>query len=100
MIRSGVPGGSQTRYQLCAPQPFRRIDIMRSGPSTTQTVRYWRMLRVSDTADDENRKTCWPIPVAGPMRHDGEVLSAQFSADGQRVVTASRDKTARVWMRR
>ena len=26
------------------------------------------MLRVSDTADDENRKTCWPIPVAGPMR--------------------------------
>ena len=70
---------------------------MRSGHSTTQTVRYWRMLRVSDTADDENRKTCWPIPVAGPMRHDGEVCSAQFSADGQRVVTASGDKTARVW---
>src|SRR6202030_2982242 len=74
-----------------------RIDIMRSGHSTTQTVRYWRILRVSDTADDENRKTCWPIPVAGPMRHDGEVCSAQFSADGQRVVTASGDKTARVW---
>src|SRR6266478_6945999 len=70
---------------------------MRSVHSATQTVRYWRMLRVSDTADDENRKTCWPIPVAGPMRHDGEVLSAQLSADGQRVVTASRDKTARVW---
>ena len=55
------------------------------------------MLRVSDTADDENRKTCWPIPVAALMRHDGEVRSAQFSADRQRVVTASRDKTARVW---
>ena len=55
------------------------------------------MLRVSDTADDENRKTCWPIPVAGPMRHDREVRSAQFSADGPRVVTASGDKTARVW---
>jgi WD40 repeat protein len=63
----------------------------------TQTVRYWRMLRVSDTADDENRKTCWPIPVAGPMRHDGEVLSAQFSADRQRVATASGDNTVRVW---
>jgi hypothetical protein len=25
------------------------------------------MLRVSDTADDENRKTCWPIPVAALM---------------------------------
>jgi len=70
---------------------------MHSGHSTTQTVRYSRTLRVSDTADDKNRKTCWPIPVAGPMRHDGEVLSAQFSADGQRLVTASRDKTAQVW---
>ena len=31
------------------------------------------------------------------MKHDGEVNSAQFSPDGQRVVTASWDKTARVW---
>ena len=31
------------------------------------------------------------------MKHDGTVSSAQFSADGQRVVTASWDKTARVW---
>ncbi len=54
---------------------------MHSGHSTTQTVRYSRTLRVSDTADDENRKTCWPIPVAGPMRHAGEVLSAQFSVN-------------------
>src|SRR6202023_2256163 len=76
-----VRGNLPVALTLCAP--------------ATQTVRYWRMLRVSDTADDENRKTCWPIPVAGPMRHDGEVCSAQFSADGQRVVTASGDKTAR-----
>jgi hypothetical protein len=31
------------------------------------------------------------------MKHDAGVYSAQFSADGQRVVTASGDKTARVW---
>jgi WD40 repeat protein len=31
------------------------------------------------------------------MKHDGGVNSAQFSADGQRVVTASGDQTARVW---
>ena len=34
---------------------------------------------------------------ASPMRHDGEVNSAQFSADGRWVVTASYDHTARVW---
>ena len=39
----------------------------------------------------------WAIPVADPMRHDEAVFSAQFSADGQRIVTASFDKTARVW---
>jgi dipeptidyl aminopeptidase/acylaminoacyl peptidase len=31
------------------------------------------------------------------MRHEGDVDSAQFSPDGQRVVTASADKTAQVW---
>ena len=35
--------------------------------------------------------------IREPMRRDDAVLSAQFNADGQRVVTASRDKTARVW---
>jgi energy-coupling factor transporter ATP-binding protein EcfA2 len=38
----------------------------------------------------------WPV-VTGAMKHDDWVYSAHFSADGQRVVTASRDKTARVW---
>ena len=38
----------------------------------------------------------WPV-VASAMKHDGEVNSAHFSTDGQRVVTASGDKTARVW---
>jgi WD domain, G-beta repeat len=38
----------------------------------------------------------WPV-VTGAMKHAGVVNSAQFSADGQRVVTASEDKTARVW---
>ena len=38
----------------------------------------------------------WPA-VTGAIKHDDQVLSAQFSADGQRVVTASVDHTARVW---
>ena len=31
-------------------------------------------------------------PIGEPMKHEGAVTSAQFSPDGQRVVTASEDK--------
>jgi WD40 repeat protein len=35
--------------------------------------------------------------VATLQGHTGSVLSAEFSADGTRVVTASEDHTARLW---
>src|SRR5439155_2353246 len=36
-------------------------------------------------------------PIGEPMKHEHGVSSAQFSPDGQRVVTASDDSTARLW---
>ena len=36
-------------------------------------------------------------PLTKPFKHEGSVRSASFSVDGTRVVTASEDKTARVW---
>jgi WD40 repeat protein len=33
----------------------------------------------------------------GPLRHRGEVATASFSPDGERVLTASQDGTARLW---
>lgn len=38
----------------------------------------------------------YALPVS-LMRHDGDVLSAEFSPDGKRIVTASEDNSARVW---
>jgi WD40 repeat protein len=38
----------------------------------------------------------WPLPLSVRMRHPGKILSAYFSPDGGKVVTASQD-TARVW---
>ena len=43
------------------------------------------------------RQLSWCVPLTGSMPHHGGINSAQFSPDGQRVVTASTDKTARVW---
>ena len=39
----------------------------------------------------------WYVPLTGSLRHNKGVFSAQFSPDGQRVVTASLDGTARRW---
>src|SRR6266550_3700999 len=39
----------------------------------------------------------WHVPLTDAMRHAAGVSSAQFSPDGQRVVTASVDRTARLW---
>jgi WD40 repeat protein len=36
-------------------------------------------------------------PVSPPLEHQGSVNAAAFSPDGTRVVTASGDRTARVW---
>jgi WD40 repeat protein len=37
------------------------------------------------------------LPLVSSLGHQAEVSNAAFSPDGTRVVTASRDKTARVW---
>src|SRR5207247_2689663 len=36
-------------------------------------------------------------PLTEPLRHRANVDSVQFSPDGERVVTAAQDNTARVW---
>ena len=53
------------------------------------------------TASEDNTARLWDATngkaLGEPMRHGDKVTSAQFSPDGQRVVTVSYDKTARLW---
>ena len=42
-------------------------------------------------------QTSSPGVIGAPMEHDAIIYSARFSPDGKRIVTASKDGTARVW---
>ncbi|OJT21797.1 hypothetical protein BO221_23775 [Archangium sp. Cb G35] len=53
-----------------------------------ETSRDWRALAMESLVRSELEIT---------LHHEDEVVSAAFSPDGQRIVTASWDKTARVW---
>ena len=39
----------------------------------------------------------WDLALTEPLRHEARVRAAAFSLDGARIVTASDDKTARIW---
>ena len=39
----------------------------------------------------------WPLPLTAVMSHSDAILSASFSPDGSKIVTTSRDTTARLW---
>lgn len=63
--------------------PFLASSLRLSGGAATRTALFALLVAVR-----------WPT---GVMPHQGRVISASFSADGTRVVTASDDRTARIW---
>eukprot|EP00735_Rhodelphis_limneticus_P013639 TRINITY_DN7590_c0_g1::TRINITY_DN7590_c0_g1_i1::g.1931::m.1931 TRINITY_DN7590_c0_g1::TRINITY_DN7590_c0_g1_i1::g.1931 ORF type:complete len:781 (-),score=109.97,sp/Q00808/HETE1_PODAS/36.36/1e-50,sp/Q00808/HETE1_PODAS/36.03/8e-50,sp/Q00808/HETE1_PODAS/34.17/4e-39,sp/Q00808/HETE1_PODAS/30.69/1e-29,sp/Q00808/HETE1_PODAS/32.00/3e-16,WD40/PF00400.27/2.3e-11,WD40/PF00400.27/6e-09,WD40/PF00400.27/0.0074,WD40/PF00400.27/1.6e-06,WD40/PF00400.27/5.9e-09,WD40/PF00400.27/1.5e-08,WD40/PF00400.27/2e-11,zf-B_bo len=61
--------------------------------SADNTVGVWSTTSRRDGGASENDYTC----IARLDEHTGSVKSAEFSTDGKFLVTASLDKTARVW---
>ncbi|MCI0539009.1 MAG: WD40 repeat domain-containing serine/threonine-protein kinase [Verrucomicrobiales bacterium] len=62
--------------------------ILRSDPNN-----YVAASRLISALTDRN----FPLPVFDPLRHQDEVYLASFSPGGRRILTASRDGTARIW---
>ena len=52
---------------------------------------------LSETIRALEQALAGPLELSPPLQHEGAVMSAWFNPDGKRVVTASKDKTARVW---
>jgi WD40 repeat protein/tetratricopeptide (TPR) repeat protein len=57
--------------------------------------------RIITTVPSDSAAMIWDLhtgkALAGPLRHELNLTCAEFSPDGQRVLTASLDQTARVW---
>ncbi len=54
-------------------------------------------LAVAEWLLNEMTQRSFPLPLLEPIRHEDHVLSARFSPDGSRILTVSRNNTARVW---
>jgi WD40 repeat protein/serine/threonine protein kinase len=82
----GDSSGSSARF---SPDGLRVVTAGGAWLGVPNPVRKSGSARVWDALTGQ--------PLTEPLRHEGEVRSAEFSPDGLRVVTASEDGTARVW---
>jgi WD40 repeat protein/DNA-binding winged helix-turn-helix (wHTH) protein len=64
------------------------------GRALDLAIRGWDLAHTSETKIALTR--AWPQTL-NILRHDGDVVVAVFSPDGERILTASDDHTARVW---
>ena len=88
-------GASQTMPLCSMPLAIGTIGSLAIDP-------LGRRIAAAGTENDAALLEFTASGCAAPQRlvgHSGQIYSAQFSADGQWLVTASLDKTARVWQR-
>lgn len=80
------------------------VSLARYSEETGKNAQALAQLAQALRLNPENRETSgiattqlsWYVPLIGSMRHDAVVISAQFSPDGQRVVTVGYND-ARLW---
>jgi WD40 repeat protein len=85
----------------------KRCGVMRHGGSVNYvSFSHDKPTTLIVTASSDQTARMWQVPkgcpaelspVGSPMHHGAPVRSANFSHDGRSVITASYDRTARVW---
>jgi WD40 repeat protein/DNA-binding winged helix-turn-helix (wHTH) protein len=64
------------------------------GQALNLAIRSWNMSRTKETYIALTKALPQTLSI---LNHDNRVLNAVFSPDGQRILTASEDNTARIW---
>src|SRR5216117_2744683 len=87
--------GAQSVQYPHRPTPESVFDLIPRYPPTL----FFFFLMIRRPPRSTQGRTLFPYTTLfrSPLRHEGWVSAASFSPDGQRIVTASRDRTARVW---
>jgi len=82
----------------------RASEMLDRGDANLGVIHLARVLRncptnrfVAERLMAEINQRNFLLPVIGPLQHGDRVTGARFSPDGQRIVSVSHDKTARIW---
>ena len=104
-----TPGEESNAASLWDVQTGRQLIVMKHNEEV-KSAHFSKDAKRIVTVSDDGTARVWDAqtgqPLTEPLKHDLDplytnrlhmVCSAEFSQDGKRVVTASRDGTARVW---
>ena len=98
-VATGSEDGTARVWDVASGLPF--IEV-RGGAGLVEDVAFSHPKDPGDpqllaTASSDRTARLWTLPRETLMAHPDEVLAAEFSPDGKRVLTSSRDGIARVW---
>jgi WD40 repeat protein len=93
--------GATPVWDICTGGQVKSLETQGLASNAEFSCDGFRLVTVTTHALGESRVHLWNAKTWGAVAalkgHTGQIYGATFSADGRRVVTASEDRTARIW---